>query len=263
MPYTLAHPAVVVPFKQVFPRQFVLSALIVGSVAPDVAHGIPHDTPLGNPHAIGPVMAIGVPVALVALWVFHMLVKRPMIRLFPRDIQPSLRSFDGPCRFLPWPRFVWILVSIVIGICTHVAWDSMTHGNGWAVRQFPLLQTHVFSVAGYPMVSYFLFKHFSSMLGVMLLLFWSARWLYGAYQKEQEEIESATVRIPAFAAIVILSVAFVGAVALVILTTELGYTRTAVFVRNVSLAMGAVVLIYSSTYTLLTRDVSIKVGDEG
>jgi len=34
----------------------------------------------------------------------------------------------------------------------------------------------LFRVAGYPMTTYFVFKHFSTLLGLLLLGYWSKRW---------------------------------------------------------------------------------------
>jgi hypothetical protein len=39
-------------------------------------------------------------------------------------------------------------MSLIIGIWTHVLWDSFTHGDGWIVGHLPILQTPLFIFAG-------------------------------------------------------------------------------------------------------------------
>ena len=87
MPFTLAHPAVVVPLSApTFERPSALGA-VVGSMAPDFEYfvrllavrTISHDLSSGIP-------LLCVPSGLVLLWLFQHVVKRPMALLLPRAL---------------------------------------------------------------------------------------------------------------------------------------------------------------------------------
>jgi hypothetical protein len=57
------------------------------------------------------------------------------------------RSLLPLCRRAPGP--VWIgVLSLVIGIWTHVLWDSVTHVDGWLVEHIPVLFLPVFHFDG-------------------------------------------------------------------------------------------------------------------
>jgi hypothetical protein len=44
---------------------------------------------------------------------------------------------------------IWIVaLSLVIGIWSHVIWDSFVHIDGWIVEKWPLLQTPVIQYSG-------------------------------------------------------------------------------------------------------------------
>ena len=77
---------------------------------------------------------------------------------------------------MPLPRLFWICVLIYLGAVTHVAWDSFTHNNGWAVQSFPQLSAVLFKVAGHEVHCFGLLQYASSLLGLGLLAWWSWQW---------------------------------------------------------------------------------------
>ncbi|GAA1610508.1 hypothetical protein GCM10009789_76070 [Kribbella sancticallisti] len=69
--------------------------------------------------------------ALLALLVFHLVLRRPLVALAPAALAARLPL--PPRGFSP-VRVFWIVVSVVIGGFTHVLWDSFTHYDGYFVR---------------------------------------------------------------------------------------------------------------------------------
>jgi len=173
LPFTLSHPAAVVPLR----RFLVLSALVVGSMAPDF-HYFLILAPIGHfGHTIKGIFVFCLPVGLAVLWVFQTVFKHPLISLAPERHQQRLVSLSAPFRWGPAPRFLLILFSLLIGAVTHIAWDAFTHGRGLMVRNFPDLRSPVFEDFGTERPLYNVLQHGSSLAGLALLAWWYRRWL--------------------------------------------------------------------------------------
>jgi hypothetical protein len=173
LPFTLAHPAAVVPLHGRLGRYGVLSALIVGSVVPDLVYLIPH---LEGPtsHSLLGVAIFDVPVGLLCYVLYHWCVAPLAFALLPAVIRQRMGNFrPGE---LPSRDPAALLVSLAIGALTHVGWDAVTHASGLP-RFVPLMPTQLFSVWGYSVSVYKLLQHSSTVLGVVLLTVWTRRWL--------------------------------------------------------------------------------------
>jgi hypothetical protein len=177
MPFTLAHPAIVVPLARVWPRVFSLMALAIGAMSPDFEYFVWLQPRRTISHELIGIPLLCVPSGLVVLVLFDRVVKRPLI-----DFAPSpLRSRLALCRpFVPlWPlaQTLRVLTSLAVGALSHLIWDSFTHANGYFVARWPALQGSPFSLAGRPMPTHTLLQHGCTLLGLALLAFWSLRWL--------------------------------------------------------------------------------------
>ncbi|GAB2476589.1 hypothetical protein GCM10027063_17030 [Promicromonospora xylanilytica] len=145
MPFTLSHPAAVLPFVR---RPFSAAALVAGAVAPDMpyfARTVPvpvtaeswYEPFMNATTSHGPLgaLTVALPYAL-ALWGLYLLARRPVGALLPAGPPPSSEPGD-PATVLR--RGGWVLLSLLIGIATHLVWDSFTHGDGWVVLHVPFL----------------------------------------------------------------------------------------------------------------------------
>ena len=87
---------------------------------------------------------------------------RPVATLVPDDAEPA----DGArTRRPPAVRTGWVLVSLLLGIATHLAWDSLTHG--WVAANAPGLQQ---TLTGSLTVARAL-QHLSTALGLLVIGF--------------------------------------------------------------------------------------------
>lgn len=142
MPLTFAHPVAVLPLRRC---GLPLSALVVGSVAPDLEYLL-HLAPRGDVgHTMAGLPLFCLPAGLLVLWVFHRIWKRPLQALVA-GAAPASRE-PGPFAFWPLGRFALLIAAVLIGALTHLAWDSFTHPHGWMVQQVPalaapILETH-------------------------------------------------------------------------------------------------------------------------
>jgi len=187
MPFTLAHPAAVFPLAQK-PLQF--SALVAGSVAPDLPYFMALTTSAGlgrfSHSATGSVFFC-VPAGMLLLWLYHRVVKRPLMRLVPathRQLFPAAVRFA----FGPASNAVWIVLSILIGAWTHLIWDAFTHPHGWAVERWPLLAQRLFTVDGFPITVFKLLQYGSSVVGLLALAGYALH-RFGGRSRKQHETE--------------------------------------------------------------------------
>jgi hypothetical protein len=175
MPFTLSHPAAVVPFMR--RRGFVPSALVVGCMAPDFEYFICLSMHSGRAgHSLPGLFLLTVPAALAVLWLYHRLLKEPLLSLLPHCIQSRALTYCAPFRFWPRRRFAAILESIVLGAFTHVAWDAFTHLGGCPVFLAPFLARPV-TVTPWGVVRvHNVLQYVSSLAGVGVLLACGIGW---------------------------------------------------------------------------------------
>jgi hypothetical protein len=136
MPFTLSHPAVVLPLAG---GPFVASALVAGSVAPDLPYALPQATSadwgwysnynLTYTHELGTGMLSGTIAAVLLVALFHHLLKRPLIALLPPAAAARLAGTAERFRWSGPQRFGSVAASAAIGVLTHLAWDTLVHEN--------------------------------------------------------------------------------------------------------------------------------------
>ncbi|MGA7080069.1 MAG: DUF4184 family protein [Terriglobales bacterium] len=171
MPFTLAHGAAALPFRR---TPFVFSALLIGTFAPDFEYFLRLSPDDGFGHTLLGAFVLTLPLALLVLWLFHAFVKLSLARLLPDAIQSRLTTCMDEFRFGGTARFALIVGSILLGIATHLAWDSFTHPNTWLYRRWPVLSEplHLPAVGLVPF--YKALQHGSTIVGIGVLLIWLA-----------------------------------------------------------------------------------------
>lgn len=171
MPFTLAHPAAIIPFKRFCPRYLSFPALIAGSISPDLSYFFGRFD-LG-PFAHHPLKGFlfGVPAGLFILAAFYFL-RSPALKMLPhryREVfQPLvLRRVGTPLA---------ISLSLIIGVATHILWDSFTHNHSLLVQQLPFLRIPILPM-GYTTVRLVhVVSYICSFLGVFWLSLLYSRW---------------------------------------------------------------------------------------
>lgn len=176
MPFTLSHPAAILPAakQSKLLRWLPLSALIIGSITPDIAYFLPFLPGSRESHELDGLFVFSVPIGLVFLWLFHAWLKRPLLFLAPENHRRRLELLDSNFRFLPLARFAGITVAVLLGAATHIAWDSFTHAGGWFVENLPILDQVAFTIGGYPILLFSLLQHVSTLVGgfALLIAYW-------------------------------------------------------------------------------------------
>jgi hypothetical protein len=154
----------------------VFSALVVGSLAPDFHYFFNLGPSRSFTHSIRGAFIFSLPVSLAVLWIFQTVMKAPLISLAPRTHQEKLACMAGPFRWRPMSRFAVIVFSVLVGIGTHMVWDSITHERGLIVRNFPDLSAPAVDEFGTPRPLYDVLQHLSTVFGMSILALWYLRW---------------------------------------------------------------------------------------
>ncbi|MEV0953840.1 DUF4184 family protein [Promicromonospora sp. NPDC050249] len=180
MPFTLSHPAAVLPLLR---RPFSAAALVAGALAPDLPY-FARSTPVPvsaqswyepylnatTSHTMLGALTVSLPYA-VALWGLFLVARRPVGSLLPAPAgtRPPERDHGGTSALLR--RAGWVLLSLLIGIATHLVWDSFTHSDGYVVMHVPYLSTplagdltwaralqHVSTIGGLVIIAVYLWR---------------------------------------------------------------------------------------------------------
>ncbi|HUV30357.1 MAG TPA: DUF4184 family protein [Acidobacteriota bacterium] len=175
MPFTTAHPALVLPLKQLFPRYVSLTGLVAGAMAPDLLYFLCLTTDYrGVSHSWTGLLLFCLPAGLAFCFVFHWWFKGPFLRHFPAPLD---RFFSGLAdrRWLPTGRGQWLvlILSLTAGALSHFFWDSWTHADGVVAQSFPWLLEHL-DFAGLHVRYTELTQHLSTLFGTILILWYIA-----------------------------------------------------------------------------------------
>lgn len=180
MPFTLAHPAAVVPIWRVLGRRLSLSAFVIGSMVPDVPFFAGHGGFRYQTHSVVGLFTFCLPVGFFAWLLFQGLMKRPLLWLLPSRAREALDDSSAkPARAWSMRTLIGAAMALLLGSVTHVIWDAVTHIDGFGVIRFPSLRTLLFVVDGYHVYVYKVLQHGSTWLGFTLLAWWLLKWWRG------------------------------------------------------------------------------------
>jgi hypothetical protein len=128
MPFTLAHPALVLPVYFLRKECFSLTGLVIGGMVPDIKFLIDNYDIRISSHNFWGAIWLDVPISILLCFIFHNIVRVPFIHYSPMIIKTRVQkfqTFDWNEYFLKY--WATILISIVIGIYSHLIWDRFTH----------------------------------------------------------------------------------------------------------------------------------------
>src|SRR5271156_459204 len=137
MPFTLSHPATVLPFARLLARRRLLSAVVIGSMVPDFGRFLPWQPARFETHSADALLTFCLPVGLATYWMFQWLIKRPLIELLPPGAYARWRDFSTPASLESLKDWVLAACGVLFGAVTHLVWDAFTHEGARGVRMFP------------------------------------------------------------------------------------------------------------------------------
>lgn len=189
MPFTPSHAVVALPFVR---TPLVPAAIAVGAMAPDLplfVRGLPFH--YGRTHDLVWLPAtVGLALVLLLIW-------RAVLRPGVRDLSPEWlavrlpREWDAPAsralretlaitgspegsgrRRVSVRGMLLLVVSLLIGVVSHIVWDLFTHEGRWGVQTVPGLESEWGPLPGFTWL-----QHGSSAVGLAIIGVWALVWL--------------------------------------------------------------------------------------
>jgi len=164
MPFTLAHPAAILYFKHKF-KKLSATGLIAGSMGPDLGYFARFEIDSRLEHSWLYSGFVVVPFSILFSVLYHCLIKRNFVNNLPVYFKS---------RMIHWNDFNFIehiknqywtyVLCVIIGIYTHLIWDSFTHFDGFFVVQFDVLQIQLL---GLPIFKWL--QYGGSIVGMLIL----------------------------------------------------------------------------------------------
>lgn len=185
MPFTPSHAVVALPFVR---TPLIPAAIAVGAMTPDLplfVRGLPLHYGVTHSFAWLPVTMV-IALALLVVW---RSVLRPAAReLSPRWLAgrlpgewdagalPALRETfaggSGAAARVSWVGMLLLVLSLAIGVASHIVWDLFTHEGRWGSTVIPLLDAEWGPLPGFKWL-----QHGSSVVGLAIIVVWMLRWL--------------------------------------------------------------------------------------
>ena len=164
MPFTLAHPALIIPLKKVR-GGLSLTALAVGSMVPDFENFFNMQETEVTSHQLSGFFLFDLPVGLFACFLFHNLLKHGFVENLPRFYQRRFSHLVA----VNWNSYaaknpVAVIFSLVMGILSHLSWDAFTHHDGLVVSFIPFLSAEI-NLFGKSLPIFFILQLVSSVAG--------------------------------------------------------------------------------------------------
>jgi len=171
VPFTLAHPAAVLPLRGV--RYLRLAPLTIGAVTPDLPYFLPWGIARYVPVTHAFVHSFTIDLALgYALLASLVVLQRPLTALLSARARAlCLRALSPFRRPIEW---AFAAPAILLGVWTHLLWDSFTHTDGWMVHRVEALSAPLVFGPYNGTVCHAL-QYLSSVVGLCVLVLWYGR----------------------------------------------------------------------------------------
>jgi len=169
MPFTSAHPAIILPLIR--SRYFSATGLIAGSMSPDFEYFFKMSVNSVYSHTVAGLLYFDLPVTIAISLLFHLVVKKNLIHNLPLLIQKKFQPLLEMDFIKYLKEHFWIfLISALLGAASHVFWDSFTHNNSFFVRTLAFYKgSHIpFEGVRYPL--WYALQHISTWIGLTVVL---------------------------------------------------------------------------------------------
>lgn len=144
MPFTFAHPFIVLPFNKLERGWVSLTGLVMGSIIPDFEYFFRMRPETKYSHEWLGILWFDFPLALLFTFIFHNNIRNTLIDHMPPALQKKTKRYKR----LHWNSYFtrnWnlVVVSIFIGILSHFFLDAFTNEHGFFVESLPVLKTFI------------------------------------------------------------------------------------------------------------------------
>ena len=171
MPFTLSHPAIILPLTYLPKKRISLTGLVVGSLTPDFEYFIRMKVRSSYSHTLDGLLWFDLPLGIILTFIFHLIIRNTLFRNLPSFLNE---------RFFTFTQFNWInhfkrnwivvILSILIGSASHIFWDSFTHDHGYFVENIKFIPNHKVEIIGIIFPIHKIIQHLSTIIGAFVIL---------------------------------------------------------------------------------------------
>jgi hypothetical protein len=143
MPWTFAHPAIMLPLRQCFAQPIFFTAAIFGSLMPDFNYYLETRIPAifgwGSHSLFGSALlacSFGFLCLALVMWSASILCA-PLPNPHRAKVFTTLQSLQWPSTLFTWQA---LFACLILGAWSHVFWDAWTHRTGYFSRLLSLHQ---------------------------------------------------------------------------------------------------------------------------
>lgn len=143
----------------------------MGSIAPDFEMFLRMKALIRFSHTWHSVFWFNLPLAILLAFLFHLVVRNSLLNHLPLFLRKRLahfKSFDWTHHFRQ--NTLVVIVSVLIGVASHLFWDNFTHQYGIFLQWFPILAKEV-ALGAYQMRVYYLLQLVFSVIGGLAVLY--------------------------------------------------------------------------------------------
>jgi membrane-bound metal-dependent hydrolase YbcI (DUF457 family) len=167
MPFTISHAAAVLPIQRFSKDRLPLTALMIGSMAPDFGYFSSPEVSRTLTHSFAGLFLFAWPVGMF-VWLFYIaMLEKATITLLSDRWHTRFAHTDS----LTPSLLARASIAIILGAVTHLLWDSFTHRETFVTNAIPALLGPTPGVRWLPIYH---FLHFlSSVAGLVILAIWA------------------------------------------------------------------------------------------
>ena len=189
MPFTPSHAAAALLFTR---TPLLPAALVAGSLAPDLPYYLPVPIDRELTHEPLGIVTVDLAIAALTFLAWQAVFRTPVLDLAPGWLRTRIPQRRSAGWWAPGsaavPVGLVLVLSLVVGSITHLAWDAFTH-PGWLVDRVPVLQ----ATAG-PLAVHKWLQHASSVIGLAALAAYAVRWVQKTPRLPVEPVVNGGVR---------------------------------------------------------------------
>jgi hypothetical protein len=166
MPFTLTHTLAAVPASRF--RWLSPAGVAIGSMLPDLSLFFPGTPSYLITHSLllGPLVCL--PYGILAVVLFR-LCRGPLIAFAPLDARRRLAPYAHSHIVLTLASVTSLVVSLWIGVLSHIVWDGFTHAGRFGAGLVPALWEPWVVIHGHTLSGFETLQHGSSLVGLPLI----------------------------------------------------------------------------------------------
>jgi len=167
VPFTVSHAAAVLPFHRLSGHLLPMSALMIGSMAPDFGYFFSIESSRLVTHSFTGLFTFALPVGLI-VWLFYVhILEKATITLLGDNWHTRFARTEPTTPAL----IARAAVAILVGAVTHILWDAFTHRGTFATDAVPALLGPMPGLSWMPV--YHFLHGLSSVVGLVILALWA------------------------------------------------------------------------------------------